>query len=140
MEISGLWFRSLFETSDLVGLETALSTRLKVFERYAKRIVKDDALSPEQREQLSKLKASFRRFERTFKGLKQVTDLKISAAKHLGVFDPDRIKQEREEMRRLKIELLQVIGDFDTLMMTVARKIKIGDASSAPLQRAPQRE
>jgi hypothetical protein len=124
MEIPQLPVQILLEASDLVGLQMALRNRRKAFRPLLNGLLRLSGIDVEQSEEFSKLKASARRSARTFKGLEQVIERFFAGPKDLEKIDPDRMKQEGEELRRFKLQLIQVISDFDALVLTAARKIK----------------
>jgi hypothetical protein len=117
-------FKLMLEASDLIGLQTALRTRQRTFKGLLKGRLRPSAVDAEQSAQFFELKASARRCMRTQKGLHQLMERFFAGPKNLDDVDPDRMKQEREEIQRFKRDLIQVIGNFDTFVLTTGRKIK----------------
>jgi hypothetical protein len=112
--------QSLFLIADLLGLFAAYNNRIELVGQVAKAIGDQGDISPEENQELAELKAKSRRLARTYKGLKQVLDEFSKGPEGLEAKGLDRVRQGQEEMLRLKIEVTQVITDFDMIIMKAA--------------------
>jgi hypothetical protein len=116
----------LFELSDVMGLQSAWENRLNLLQQFEALFRRKRGLTSDERQEISGLKSKMRRCARTYKGLNQVMTKFSGEVKGLEAIGLDRVKQITEEIQRLKAEMIQLISDFDTLVLKAARTIELG--------------